>query len=290
MSEGTVPLLCFTEFHVADKTCRALRCSIDSTREFQLNDFNVCYWKFDAQPERYVLAVVVRVPGGRVGFVHAVEKLARNPFLQQNAILLFDRNLTANHLNNCPTTVHIIHSLDDIRHWIRIDPTPAQCEEMRLVLFTDHVPRRMPQPTMDEQIYADQFFEALREGRRIPPPTEGLFMVDREHMLTFDQEDADFLQAQMLSLAQPTPAPRTPEKRKLETSWESKLKKAEPAKPGDPTCIVCTENKATICFVDCNHTIMCDDCVRIMWEKPDVSHVCPMCRSPCHYIARPHFG
>lgn len=56
---------------------------------------------------------------------------------------------------------------------------------------------------------------------------------------------------------------------------------------GQPMCVVCRLKRATICFVDCNHQAVCDECVREIYTRTDVNHECPVCRKSCAQIARP---
>ncbi len=57
--------------------------------------------------------------------------------------------------------------------------------------------------------------------------------------------------------------------------------------PGQPVCLVCPDKRASICFVDCGHQVLCDACVRTIWERTDLKHECPTCRSACTQVARP---
>ena len=76
----------------------------------------------------------------------------------------------------------------------------------------------------------------------------------------------------------------------LPPAWENVLRASEPSVPGQPECVVCRANRASICFVGCNHQTACDDCVRTIWSRVDVPHACPLCREPCVRIVRPILG
>lgn len=68
-------------------------------------------------------------------------------------------------------------------------------------------------------------------------------------------------------------------------SREYVFKQAEPVQTGEPQCITCTENRASICFAECGHQVMCDVCVKRMWDMDN--HTCPVCRTKCVHLVRP---
>lgn len=83
--------------------------------------------------------------------------------------------------------------------------------------------------------------------------------------------------------------PRSPSPPRLQDSWKRVLKvKSDPIEsPSDPVCIVCRSHKATICFVECMHTVLCDECVSHMWTMPNRRGECPVCRVVPSAIVRP---
>jgi hypothetical protein len=111
-----------------------------------------------------------------------------------------------------------------------------------------------------------------------------------------DDEDDDFVLVQDASLNQNQPPPRVGEvkRRKIEKTWEEILKpKSEPVveQSLDPVCVICMENKATICFVDCQHQVCCDECVRNILSRKDTKVRCPVCLEPISTkIVRPIYS
>lgn len=91
--------------------------------------------------------------------------------------------------------------------------------------------------------------------------------------------DAGLAMAQALSfqLDQPQPQPQR-RKRPLPSNWNTVLKDPElPESKDDPVCMTCCEYQPTICFVPCNHQLLCDQCVKRMWEDPTIKDECPLC-------------
>ena len=103
-----------------------------------------------------------------------------------------------------------------------------------------------------------------------------------------EDDDDDFVMVQDASLNQNQPAAPSGSKsevkrRKIEKTWEEKLKpNPEPVDENgvDPVCVVCMEYKATICFVDCEHQVCCDQCVRNILSRKDTKVRCPVCLEP----------
>jgi hypothetical protein len=168
--------------------------------------------------------------------------------------------------------------------------------------------------------YANRFFEAMARGEHIPAPDPDLFEAGNTGFMFFttqrapqrrprpadiddddddeeydddDDEDEDYLRAQEESIAMAaaaaaaTEAPSQRQRRRLNPTWEETLKEAEVAKPGDPVCITCRENRASILFAECCHQVMCDVCVRQMWTLPGVRRECPVCKDAVDTIKRP---
>lgn len=80
-----------------------------------------------------------------------------------------------------------------------------------------------------------------------------------------------------------------PPKRPLERSFQDILHAtSDVAEDGDPECVVCCDKRASICFVDCGCQVMCDECVRDMWEKCVNGKQCPTCRTDITRIVRPN--
>lgn len=62
-----------------------------------------------------------------------------------------------------------------------------------------------------------------------------------------------------------------------------RIRRGEPAGPGDPTCITCVTNRASVCNLPCGHQVMCDECV-VKVDK------CIICRQPVEGIVRPIYS
>ena len=100
--------------------------------------------------------------------------------------------------------------------------------------------------------------------------------------------DASLATAEQHRRNRPARARRS--KRKLPKDWSKVLKEAEEAGPGDVECMTCCTNKATICFVECGHQDLCDDCVRRMWTDKTIKRECPQCCEARKMIVRPILG
>jgi Zinc finger, C3HC4 type (RING finger) len=69
--------------------------------------------------------------------------------------------------------------------------------------------------------------------------------------------------------------------------WLDVLRPVEPVKPGEPSCVCCEANRASILYADCGHQVMCDDCHRQLRCDVNKSVACIICRAPCTRIIRP---
>lgn len=58
----------------------------------------------------------------------------------------------------------------------------------------------------------------------------------------------------------------------------------ETAASGQPVCIACTKNRASICFVACGHQVMCGPCTRAWLEA---NPHCPVCRNANVDVVKP---
>lgn len=80
---------------------------------------------------------------------------------------------------------------------------------------------------------------------------------------------------------------RPTQRRRMCPKWQDVLKEATAAQMGEAMCITCCEKAASVCFVPCGHQIMCDNCVKIMWEAADIDKKCPVCACVPNSIVRP---
>jgi hypothetical protein len=97
-----------------------------------------------------------------------------------------------------------------------------------------------------------------------------------------DVEDEDELQL-VIQASLETEQPE-PERKSLKRTWADVLKAAEPVKAGQPACIACSSNRASICILPCGHQSLCDTCVQSWLE---VGGQCPTCRGECDGLIRP---
>lgn len=297
------PLLCFVGVFAEEKTLEILNATkvprqrpleISQTRIYKCTIANnTCY------------ECIIAVPGGRRGLLTEIAMLSER---FKGPILLFDKDVTAQHVTqNGVDNVHnlyVINAIGMIAPLLNITIRAEQAESLRRLLLEDYRPMRLPTPRApgtDEQAYADRFVEAMQQGRHIEGPPEGLFgihmilqnptvLMTPHHMTVIEdddgEEDANFIAAQEASLNQERePPPRRP--RRLNPAWEQVLKEPEVAQQGDPVCVICHTNRASILFVNCSHQCMCDLCVRQMFELHGVTRACPMCREPCDVLNRP---
>lgn len=102
----------------------------------------------------------------------------------------------------------------------------------------------------------------------IPVPVENRTALSQ---LLFEMPKIDYTQVVITML----------KKRKLDEI----LKAPEPVSDGEQGCVVCYVNRASVCFVDCGHQVLCDVCVKKLWTS--VKRECPVCRNPSFYIVRP---
>lgn len=76
-------------------------------------------------------------------------------------------------------------------------------------------------------------------------------------------------------------------RRRMCPKWQDVLKESTLAQTGEAMCITCCDKAASVCFVPCGHQIMCDDCVKTMWEASDIEKKCPVCTRVPRSIVRP---
>lgn len=185
--------------------------------------------------------------------------------------------------------------------------SPVECNALQQ-LFDAYEPQEFVNPEAPgeaETEFANQFFANVAAGRRTRAPDPDLFQgavffMPSQGRITIvqnsssDDDDQTNLQAAIdasMNYAQPihddADHPRVRQKRKVPPTWLSVLKEPEPIVAGMPSCITCHSHRASICFVDCGHQVMCDMCVRQMCELPGVRKTCPVCRCESECILRP---
>lgn len=297
-SDGSLPpvFMCFRSTLTQTKTLELLNAQRTRSEPFDLTGRTVRAWSIGTVATVYE-AVFDDVQGARPAFVAAAVAFTRLPRFANCNVLLFDHRI-----DQLPATAertYVVDNLGILDVILGTQLTAQQSNDLRMLLLQDHQPRRVPVPVMPgvrSQAYADAFFEAMREGRHLEPPPADLFssvmVTDFRVYSDFGQgianeayDAAAFERAQTESMAAPAPAP--PRREPIPTDWERVLKQAVVARPHDPCCIVCTDNRATICFVECGHQIMCDDCVRTMCQTAGVRRECPSCRAPMGHLIRP---
>lgn len=299
------PLLCFVGVFAEARTLEILNAAKrPQQRPMEISQTHIHECKIS---HHTCYECIVFVPGGRRGLLTEIAMLAER---FKGPILLFDKDVTAQHITQSNvdnlTNLYVINAIGMIGPLLNIEIRPEQAEALRKLLLEDYKPMRLPTPRapgMDEQAYADRFVEAMQQGRHIEGPPEGLFGINMilhnptvlmtPHQMTViedgDAEDPDFIAAQEASFhhhqQEREPPARRP--RRLNPAWEQVLKEPEVAQQGDPVCVICHTNRASILFVNCSHQCMCDLCVRQMFELHGVTRACPMCREPCDVLNRP---
>lgn len=115
-------------------------------------------------------------------------------------------------------------------------------------------------------------------------------------VLTLEEEDDSELQRALRQSEEEERMRREAEEEKkdvpLKREWEKVLKKGElpSAAPGEPMCIVCIDKRASILYTRCDHQVICDECFRIYFTRPNLRHECQVCRAPIDQINRPMYG
>jgi hypothetical protein len=106
----------------------------------------------------------------------------------------------------------------------------------------------------------------------------------RRHEDDDDEDQVQLAIAASLAETQPDP-PARPLKRTCQEVLDAD--NPEPAVAGQPVCIACTSNRASICFISCGHQVMCAPCLRTWLEA---NPHCPMCRNTNVDVIRPHWS
>jgi hypothetical protein len=74
----------------------------------------------------------------------------------------------------------------------------------------------------------------------------------------------------------------------IPSHWKIHLRdKHDPIKEGHEVCCVCKDARASICFLECRHQIMCTECVELTWSNPNAPKGCPVCRVEVKNIVKP---
>jgi hypothetical protein len=225
----------------------------------------------------------------------------------------------ARKLGNCPTFVfppsgYILPSpsqeegvktlscVNDVFTMIGTAFSPVECNALQQLFdaYTPNVFENPETPGEAETEFATQFFSNMNSGRRTRAPDPDLFQgavffMPSQGRITIVQnsssdEDDTNLQAAIdasMNYTQPIREESPEKKRRVPPTWKSVLREPEPIVVGAPSCITCHTHRASICFVDCGHQVMCDLCVRQMCELPGVRKTCPVCRCASECILRP---
>lgn len=203
--------------------------------------------------------------------------------------------------------VKLLSCVRDISGMLNTTLTPVECQALQQ-LFDAYVPSSFENPETlgeAETEFANQFFANVAAGRRTRAPDPDMFqgavffmpnsgritIVHNSSSSNSSEDDANLQAALDASMNHPQPyisdTPPREKKRRVPPTWLSVLKTPEPIVAGAPSCIACHSHRASICFVDCGHQVMCDACVRQMCEMPGVSKACPVCRCESECILRP---
>lgn len=292
MSEG---LIVFTSHQVEEQLLQCLGCTrVPNARGAYVNRYYV--QKYRMQGAVYD-ETVIRASG----VVGKAQRLKER--LGCANVYIVDMRETSSEIS-LPQGIFIVNTLQDVVARFQLRLSATQCEQVKRLLENEHQPqtlRNMENPETPgdaERHYADQFFVALSAGRHMRPPDVDLFQGntavfllqggERFAIVHNSDEDADFRIAQQLSLQeeQPNSTKRT-RRNTTPPTWQTVLKEPDALSTGCAACITCRAHRASICFAECGHQVMCDACVRQMCELPGVRRACPVCRCEFETILRP---
>ena len=308
------PLLCFLSQPLEESICRILGFTEEYPPEpIVVSQTPIRKWKLAHQ---FFYSCVITVSGGKRGALRHVKKMGET---FRGCVLFFDNFVTENVIRNAGVThmrnLIFVNNVDSIQQSLNILLQGEQSYLLHEKLFAEDSRggRRRFQPieddesTRDQVAFADRFVEGMLSGQHIEAPRrlmhDGVILNNPNVFVTPDttfivqnvdgpDEDAAFAHAQTLSMNHPQPTNRRRRRRRppdIQESWKRVLKpKSDPIESNsDPVCITCHSNKATICFVECMHTVMCDECVTRMCSISDVQNECPLCRGEPKTIIRP---
>lgn len=320
-SEETIgrPLLCFTSSIVQTETLQNLYFNRDE--RFQLNLYGCTIEKHTDSAGAVFFTTVAWNTGGTMGILKKIKKVVDPIFTGR--ILVFDHHVRDDQIRTTDfqTTgrVLVVRTVNDIVDFLGVSLEPEQRVCLKKTLFERRQTAReraraREHSTRDEQrqAFADQFTESFLNGTYLDPPARNhpawdvssstIVFLTPITSFSHDQEETDFAAAQTASMESyqrerddhdgydhnTRPLQRPRRVRPLPTDWPSILKEPEVAQVGQRMCIVCYEHCPTICFQPCHHQVMCDGCVRKMWEMPIVGdRKCPVCQDVPEGITRP---
>ena len=263
----TSSLLCFESFFVRDRFFQLLRWRQKEGASMLVENNHIDTYEDNAQVCR---SCVIRVAGGKAAFLREVQLLATH-FAQ---VVVFHGLIRELDTNAIGPLVSANPSVGDIERAFSIVLSNEQRER-----YTQLIVPPLPRPAIFQTTFQQRLIAHIQEGQEVT--LEAIFNAPSEDDLLEQalQASRDHEEARQQSLA------RT--RVRLQEGWETVLRDAEPLVEGQPLCIVCLCNRASICLVECGHQVMCDACVRVMWTRADVKHNCPVCQAECAIITRP---
>lgn len=280
--ESPPPLLVFQSFVSCSRLCRELGLIEGNTPRTLVDECFVDHYHRQDAPNSLVNVTVLRVPGGLAGFKQRMCSLSRHfsghifvfhPDLPPQSTLPGTHNprLVINPRPEVYASVLRVTLGDRQRHQLT-----AASPVVRLRLGSAVATVRAPTTTVHE----DDLDDIFRQPSPPPPPP---LQYERE------SSDEDLQQAIRESLEEEArvAAAESTKIIPLEEAWKRVLKAPEPVAPGQPACILCIDNRASICFVDCGHQVACDACVEILRTRAGVCKQCVICRSEVTGIVRP---
>jgi hypothetical protein len=257
-------LLLFKSFSERDECARILGLFEGDDMPTSVEETPVVEWHSNNNAR--VLVGVPRAPGGVAGYAEKARKLIEACAWHLHHVYIFHRELHA-----LETRANVlVHLNTPIEHVAR---------NLGLLLAADDgnasPPHPLPHPLR-------------RASFRLSPARIHVrrTLFDRDDILVVDNDDTEFQEAVRLSLqAYEAYVPPAPEARTLAPDWAAVLhERSDPLIGGgggedEIACVVCMDSRASICFVDCAHQVVCDECVRIMWTRSDLARQCPVCRT-----------
>lgn len=254
------PLLCFTSSIVEAETVSILKMNRDTNdnNEYVISCCKIIKWI--GEDNRFFYTTLVRPSTGRgavITIVHLLSETFRGP------ILVFDHKLA----HSIPRNTHricIVKDTSDVAEALNYPLGPDQRLLLKHALFERH---------------------QWKQKRRRRSLSDRIFLgVD-------DQDQLALAQTLSLESYESSSNDQPKKKRSLPADWPCVLKPAvllsSSSVSHEAVCLTCTEKVATVCFVPCGHQVLCDDCVRTMWEMQGVARKCPVCTQEPESIVRP---
>jgi hypothetical protein len=282
MRRVTCPsLICFTSEHRRQRFLSIIGWTQTNSRIRLVDGWDANAWRHQG---RVFYELLAEQPGGQEALWLLLQKLRASRKVSR--VIAFKRDLGETETRRI-AGILAVSSVEGLRKALGLRFDPIVCAQFQQEFFEEAIPVPPRRVTMAdrEQAYADRFVENLVSGRRAAEPIPaGLFgrmrtiwngpVVNGPVAFEVDSIELDGTEGQVATFRLSPPRQAVP--------WEKTLKAAELAQQGDPVCVSCLVNRASVCY-DCNHQALCDDCVRRILPN----RACVVCRNECATISRP---